>query len=176
MTNPTSNPKQLDLTVRTINVVTSDLTGYDARSDGRTLPPKGGQASVRSSSGVVPSELSDLLDTLSTLKTRINTGVAYCHKRVGSPNAAKGRTRLLRILSREYLPTLNALQEAHPREALETERDDLLDRLERGWQMEDSNGVARTFSKLLVRYEVLTDALDGNVINRTLGRVERAAA
>lgn len=116
------------------------------------------------------------LDELATLKTRINTGVAYCHQRVGTPNAAKGHARLLRILSREYLPALDALQEAYPREALEAERDALLARLERGWQMEDSAKVARTFSKLLVRYEVLTDALDGNVINRTLGRVERAAA
>lgn len=101
--------------------------------------------------------------------------MAYCHKRVGIPNAVKGHARLLRILSREYLPAINRLQEAYPREALEAERDAVLVRLERGWQMEDSDGVARTFSKLLTRYEVLSDALDGDVINRTLGRVERVA-
>lgn len=177
MTNQPS--KQLGLTVRPGQCPTSDLsdeTGQVGRTTHSAINSRGVTSDLPPAVSGATSDLETDLTSLCELKKRINTGVAYCHKRVGSPNAAKGRTRLLRILSREYLPTLNALQDAYPREALEAERDALLVRLERGWQMEDSVKVARTFSKLLVRYEVLTDALDGNVINRTLGRVERAAA
>lgn len=116
----------------------------------------------------------DLPDDLMSTHERIGRATTYCRKHRNNDRLhGKGHARLTRILTRDYLPALDALNTAYPIEQLETERDAIVTRLEKGWQLADSESRARTFAKLLARYEALTDAIDGDVLARHLGRAER---
>ena len=120
---------------------------------------------------MTPSTLDELTDT----KTRVDTGVAYCRKHRDNEHLYdKGNTRLTRILARDYLPAIARLRTAYPTSQLEAERETTIQRMEKGWQLEDTEGRARTFVKLLARYEILTDAIEGDVMSRHLARVEVA--
>jgi hypothetical protein len=118
----------------------------------------------------------NLLDQLSVLRRRINTGVAYCLEHAGTPNGDKGHARLVAILSREYLPRIDALRQCIPESEFIAERNTIAERLERGWEMDDSKKVTNQFIKLMLQYEVYEDVIQGSVINRTLDRVERASS
>lgn len=85
----------------------------------------------------------------------------------------RGYSRLMKTLAREYLPALASFQESYPREALVAERDTLIDRLNRGMDMqpapdgdEATDRIAELFDRLLIRYSVVHDAVEGNVIMR----------
>lgn len=165
---------QLGLTVRPEDVrpVRPDTeTAQVGRTTHSAIYSRGVTSDLQAAVSGTTSDLSDLLDTLGEIKERIDAGVTYCRKHRNNDRLySKGHARLTRILARDYLPTLDALKTAYPIEQLETERETIIGRLEKGWQLADSESRARTFAKLLARYEVLTDAIDGDVLARHLGR------
>lgn len=114
----------------------------------------------------------ELMETYQAVLRRVR----YCQRSSGDVDRfKKGRERLMRVLAREYLPALKQLEGQYSREALESECAIIEQRLERGWQMDDTDSVARTFSRLLTQYEIISDLLAGDVINRMMARAERAA-
>lgn len=123
------------------------------------------------------------LDDLTELKQRLNSGVAWCQARAGTPKARTGYDRLMRIMAREYLPGIHAVREQRSREDLVQARDTVLKRLERGWDTdpapeddENTNNRAELFSQLLTQYEVFEDILtDDSVIAQTMDRVSYGA-
>lgn len=142
------------------------LVGNGPLLGGPAKLPTPDRANSENANPLVPT-----LDELCGLKERIDAGVSYCRKHRSNDRLhSKGHARLTRILARDYLPALDALKTAYPIEQLEQERETTIGRLEKGWQLADTESRARTFAKLLARYEILTDAIDGDVLARHLGR------
>lgn len=85
----------------------------------------------------------------------------------------RGYARLLRTLAREYLPALALFQESYPRDVLLAERDRLIERLNKGMDTqaapdgdESTDRIAELFDRLLIRYSIVHDAVEGDVIMR----------
>ncbi len=160
------------------NPIGQGLVGKGPLLGGLAKLPTPDGAGVGNSNTPVPT-----LDDLVEIKHRLNAGVSYCLKRVGAPQFDRGQQRLMRILSRDYLPAISALRATYPSDALTAERDTITERLERGWALgpapdgdEGTDRMAQRFTDLLARYEVLEDCLaDGGVIERHMQRVERVA-
>lgn len=112
--------------------------------------------------------------SLAAVYAKLSRQHSYLYRQADSQDKlARGYTRLMKTLAREYLPALASFQESYSREALEAERDTLIDRLNRGLDMqpapdgdESTDKISETFDRLLVRYSIIHDAVEGNVIMR----------
>lgn len=98
----------------------------------------------------------------------------YIYRNAEDPNRCqRGHERLVRHIARTYLPALAVFQESYPIEALEAEQETLLTRLANGWSMgeapdtdPETDRLAETFERVLTEYEIVTDALAGDVMRR----------
>ena len=101
------------------------------------------------------------LVTLGALRGRVTAGYLYrqtvTHDDARWDQAAQRWNRL----TEAYLTELRQAVEGMTRADLTTARDELTDRLERGWAMLETEAVVEQFTALVSRYEAVEDALAG---------------
>lgn len=106
--------------------------------------------------------LADYLDSLSQPRRQLHRAIQ------------RGKRDLaVHFCTRVYLPAVRQVVATYPGDALETERDTVLDRLQRGWAMDATPARTQTFRKLLTRYEIVCDCLADDLLETTFERIER---
>ena len=86
----------------------------------------------------------------------------------------KARDKAIRLLTRRYLPAINAIRDAVSHKELETLQDTLTERLDAGWEMEPTETRDALFLRLLAEYEVVSDCLSEHVLDRYMSRLPEA--
>lgn len=150
----------------TSNLTVSNLSTTHHSGVANISPPlKGGSVSN-------PSNASPTFDELITLRHRLNDGVAWCQRRIGSPGKQRrGIDRYVRLLVQEYMPGIREHRNSDHDYAAELATVEA--RLTRG---ADVDGHDDLFTELLTTYEVLYDITHEDAIARHLDRMEYVTA
>lgn len=118
----------------------------------------------------------ELLTDLGALRQRVAAGYDYRRLHAGDDARWQAGTTRWNRLTEQYLERVSmVLVEVEPDE-LESARDELADRLERGLAMLETDETVAHFAALLARYEATCDVLRGLTETRkTLHQLDRMA-
>lgn len=162
--NPDKNQENERLVTTNLNYL--ELPTSSLQKVGNASPPlKGG--SVTNLENEAPT-----FDELITLRHRLNDGVAWCQRRIGSPGKQRrGIDRYVRLLVQEYMPGIREHRNSDHDYASELATVEA--RLARGADVEGHDDL---FAGLLTTYEVLYDITHEDATARHLDRMEYVTA